>query len=183
MLTNFYAPNDQDKLNKLIEKIDQDMKYILKLFGKSLVENLDLKIYEDRISKLEKDIKKAVDLAIIENENSIENSSDLLYGLNLRGREMDLIEDMYYDLRTIPMEYSDGKYISDLLIRTSDNLSKDGDMIGLKKEIEHLKDHFNMMNLPKDHEEFYVRSAIFQVFRSLDQFIEISNLIDKNLKY
>lgn len=40
-----------------------------------------------------------------------------------------------------------------------------------------------MMNLPKDHEEFYVRSAIFQVFRSLDQFIEISNLIDKNLKY
>ena len=155
------------------------MKYILKLFGKSLVENLDIKIYEDRFSKLE----KAVDLAIIENENQIENSSDLLYGLNLRGREMDLIEDMYYDLRTIPPEYSDGKYISEILITTSDNLSKDGDMIGVKKKIEHLKDHFNMMELPKNHEEFYIRSAIFQVFRSLDQFIEISNPIDKNLKY
>ena len=119
MLTNFYAPNSQDQLNSLVASIDEDMKAILNMFGKSLVENLDVKLYEDKISVLEKDIKKAVDLAVIENDNMIENSREMLYNLHLREREMNLLEDMYYDLKTIPPEYSDGKYISDILIKTS----------------------------------------------------------------
>lgn len=40
-----------------------------------------------------------------------------------------------------------------------------------------------MMKLLKDHEEFAIRSAVFQVFRSLDQFIEISNYINNKPKY
>lgn len=183
MLTNFYAPNSQDQPNSLVASIDEDMKAILNMFGKSLVENLDVKLYEDKISVLEKDIKKAVDLAVIENDNMIENSREMLYNLHLREREMNLLEDMYYDLKTIPPEYSDGKYISDILIKTSENLTEDGDMIKVKKRIDYLKDHFHMMKLPKDHEEFAIRSAVFQVFRSLDQFIEISNYINNKPKY
>ena len=183
MLTNFYAPNSQDQLNSLVASIDEDMKAILNMFGKSLVENLDVKLYEYKISVLEKDIKKAVDLAVIENDNMIENSREMLYNLHLREREMNLLEDMYYDLKTIPAEYSDGKYISDILIKTSENLTEDGDMIKVKKRIDYLKDHFHMMKLPKDHEEFAIRSAVFQVFRSLDQFIEISNYINNKPKY
>ena len=30
MLTNFYAPNSQDELNKIIKNMDEDMKYVLK---------------------------------------------------------------------------------------------------------------------------------------------------------
>lgn len=177
MLTNFYAPTSQDKLNRLIESIDDDMKFILNLFGKSLVENLDVKLYEDKISELEADIDKAIDIAIIENDNLIENSRDLLHDLRLREREMDLLEEMYDDLRTIPPEYSDGKYISDILIQASQNLTDGGEMLKVKDRIDFLKNHFHMMELPDTHEEFAIRSAIFQVFRSLDQFIDISNQI------
>lgn len=183
MLTNFYAPNGQEELNKLIKSIDEDMKYILNLYGKSLVEDLDVKIYEDNISTLEKDVQKAIGLAVIESENLIENSRDLLFDLHLREKEVDLLENMYYDLKTIPPEYSEGKYVSDVLIRTSENLNNGLEMIKLKKRINYLKDHFHMMELPKDHEEFAIRSAIFQVFRSLDQFIEISNYINNKPKY
>lgn len=183
MLTNFYAPNSQDQLNKLVASIDEDMKSILNLFGTSLVENLDVKLYEDKIKSLEEDIKKAIELAAIENDNLIENSREMLYDLHLREREMDLLEDMYYDLKTIPPEYSDGKYISDILIKTSENLTEGGDMIRVKKRIDYLKDHFHMMKLPENHEEFAIRSAVFQVFRSLDQFIEISNYINNKPKY
>lgn len=183
MLTNFYAPNSQDQLNSLVASIDEDMRAILNMFGKSLVENLNVKLYEDKISVLEKDIKKAIDLAVIENDNMIENSREMLYNLHLREREMNLLEDMYYDLKTIPPEYSDGKYISDILIKTSENLTEDGDMIKVKKRIDYLKDHFHMMKLPENHEEFAIRSAVFQVFRSLDQFIEISNYINNKPKY
>lgn len=183
MLTNFYAPNSQDQLNSLVASIDEDMKAILNMFGKSLVENLDVKLYEDKINSLEKDIKKAINLAVIENDNMIENSREMLYDLHLREREVDILEDMYYDLKTIPPEYSDGKYISDILIKASENLTEDGDMIKVKKRIDYLKDHFHMMKLPKDHEEFAIRSAVFQVFRSLDQFIEISNYINNKPKY
>lgn len=177
MLTNFYAPTSQDKLNRLIESIDDDMKFILNLFGKSLVENLDVKLYEDKISELEADIDKAIDIAIIENDNLIENSRDLLHDLRLREREMDLLEEMYDDLRTIPPEYSDGKYISDILIQASKNLTDGEEMMKVKDRIDFLKNHFHMMELPDTHEEFAIRSAIFQVFRSLDQFIDISNQI------
>ena len=151
MLTNFYAPTRQDKLNNLIESIDDDMKFILNLFGESLVQNLDVKLYEDKISELEADIDRAIDIAIIENDNLFENSRDLLFDLRLREREMDLLQEMYDDLRTIPPEYSDGKYISDILIQASQNLTKREDMIKLKERIDFLKNHYHMMKLPDTH--------------------------------
>ncbi|WP_276772747.1 hypothetical protein [Anaerococcus hydrogenalis] len=114
----------------------------------------------------------------MENDNRIENSKNLLVGLNHRERELDLLKDMYYDLKAIPAEYADGKLISDIMIDTANNLSKDGDMVKVKKRIEFLKEHFKIMELPKTHEDFVIRSSIFQVFRSLNQFIDIRNSIN-----
>lgn len=182
MLTNLYAPESQDELKKWIDDIDEDIKDILIFFGDTLVNNLDVKIYEGKIKKLEDYINKALNLAIIENDNRIENSKNLLVWLNHRERELDLLKDMYYDLKAIPVEYADGKLISDIMIDTANNLSKDGDMVKVKKRIEFLKEHFKIMELPKTHEDFVIRSSIFQVFRSLNQFIDISKNINNRAK-
>ena len=183
MLTNFYAPNRQDELNEIIKNIDEDMKYVLKLFGTSLIRNFDVEDYEHKISELEGDIKRAINLAILDSENYIENSNDLLYRLQLRAREIDLLEYMYYDLKTITVEYSDGDYIADLFTKASKYLTEGGNIAKVKKRIEYLKNHFHMMKLPETHEEFAIRSAIFQVFKSLDEFIDISDYINNKLKY
>ena len=177
MLTNLYAPESQDELKKWIEDIDGDIKDILIFFGDTLVNNLDVKIYDGKIKKLEDDINKALNLAIIENDNRIENSKNLLIGLSNREREKDLLMEMYDDLKSIPKEYADGKLISDLMIDTANNLSDNGDMVKVKKRIEFLEEHFHMMELPETHEDFIIRSSIFQVFRSLNQFIDISKTI------
>ncbi|WP_106460472.1 aromatic acid exporter family protein [Anaerococcus sp. Marseille-P3915] len=177
MLTNLYAPESQDELKKWIEDIDGDIKDILIFFGDTLVNNLDVKIYEGKIKKLEDDINKALDLAIIENDNRIENSKNLMIGLSHREREMDLLMEMYDDLKSIPKEFADGKLISDLMIDTANNLSDNGDIIKVKKRIEFLQEHFHMMELPETHEDFIIQSSIFQVFRSLNQFIDISKII------
>ena len=177
MLTNLYAPESQDELKKWIEDIDGDIKDILIFFGDTLVNNLDVKIYEGKIKKLEDDINKSLNLAIIENDNRIENSKNLLIGLSHREREMDILMEMYDDLKSIPKEYTDGKLISDLMIDTANNLSDNGDMVKVKKRIEFLQEHFHMMELPETHEDFIVRSSILQVFRSLNQFIDISKTI------
>ncbi|WP_297690109.1 aromatic acid exporter family protein [uncultured Anaerococcus sp.] len=177
MLTNLYAPESQDELKKWIEYIDGDIKGILIFFGDTLVNNLDVKIYEGKIKKLEDDINKALNLAIIENDNRIENSKNLLIGLSHREREMDLLMEMYDDLKSIPKEFADGKLISDLMIDTANNLSDNGDMVKVKKRIEFLEEHFHMMELPETHEDFIIQSSIFQVFRSLNQFIDISKII------
>lgn len=181
MLTNLYAPKSISKLKILIKNIDDDMRFILNLFGHSLVKNLDVKEYEDRIKRLDKNIDKAIEIAARENDNLIENSGEILHIIRLREREMDLLEEMYYDLLTIPPEYKEGKYVSKILIKTAENLSSQGDMESVKEEIEYLKEHFTMMKLPEDHKEFAIRSAVFQVFRSLNQFIEISTYISKKL--
>ena len=177
MLTNLYAPESQGELKKWIEDIDGDIKDILIFFGDTLVNNLDVKFYEGKINKLEDDINKALNLAIIENDNRIENSKNLLIGLSHREREMDILMEMYDDLKSIPKEYTDGKLISDLMIDTANNLSDNGDMVKVKKRIEFLQEHFHMMELPETHEDFIIRSSIFQVFRSLNQFIDISKII------
>ena len=177
MLTNLYAPESQDELKKWIEDIDEDIKDILIFFGDTLVNNLDVKIYEGKIKKFEDDINKALNLAIIENDNRIENSKNLLIGLSHREREKELLMEMYDDLKSIPKEYTDGKLISDLMIDTANNLSDNGDMVKVKKRIEFLQEHFHMMELPETHEDFVIRSSIFQVFRSLNQFIDISKTI------
>ncbi|MDU2583479.1 MAG: aromatic acid exporter family protein [Anaerococcus hydrogenalis] len=178
MLTNLYAPESQDKLIDWIEEIDSDIKDILKFFGHTLVKHLDVEVYEGKIKKLEDDIAKALDLAIIEKDNRIENSKNLLIGLNYRQREMDLLKDMYNDLKEIPVEFADEKLISDIMIDTANNLTENGDMVMVKKRIEFLKEHFNMMNLPQTHEDFVIQSSVFQVFRSLNQFIDISKNIN-----
>lgn len=98
--------------------------------------------------------------------------------LNHREREMNLLMEMYHDLKAIPAEYSDGKLISDIMIDTANNLTKDGDMVKVKNRIEFLKGHFKMIKLPETHEDFVIRSSIFQVFRSLNQFIDIRNSIN-----
>ena len=177
MLTNLYAPESQGELKKWIEDIDGDIKDILIFFGDTLVNNLDVKIYEGKIKKLEDDINKALNLAIIENDNRIENSKNLMIGLSHREREMDLLMEMYDDLKSIPKEFADGKLISDLMIDTANNLSDNGDIIKVKKRIEFLQEHFHMMELPETHEDFIIQSSIFQVFRSLNQFIDISKVI------
>lgn len=177
MLTNLYAPESKDELKKWIDDIDEDIKDILIFFGDTLVNNLDVKIYDGKIKKLEDDINKALNLAIIENDNRIENSKNLLINLSHREREKDLLMEMYDDLKSIPKEYADGKLISDLMIDTAYNLSDNGDMVKVKKKIEFLQEHFHMMELPETHEDFIIRSLIFQVFRSLNQFIDISKII------
>lgn len=181
MLTNLYAPESQDKLKDWIEDIDGDIKDILNFYGDILVNHLDVEIYEGKIKKLEDDIGKALDLAVIEKDNRIENSKNLLIGLNQREREMDLLKEMFDDLKAIPAEYDDGQLISDIIIDTANNLTVDGDMVKVKKRIDFLKKHFYMMDLPESHEEFVIRSAILQVFRSLNQFIDIRKNINSEV--
>lgn len=181
MLTNLYAPESQDKLIDWIEDIDGDIKDILNFYGDILVNHLDVEIYEGKIKKLEDDIGKALDLAVIEKDNRIENSKNLLIGLNQREREMDLLKEMFDDLKAIPVEYDDGQLISDIIIDTANNLTVDGDMVKVKKRIDFLKKHFYMMDLPESHEEFVIRSAILQVFRSLSQFINIRKNINSEV--
>lgn len=178
MLTNIYAPKKRDELNELIAKIDEDMKFVLNLFGESMVQNLDVKEHEDKIGKLEKEIKRAIILATADSENFIENSNDILYDMRLRERELSLLKDMYKDIKIIPPEYSDGNYISDILIKASENLTGGENIKKVKDRIEYLKEHYYMMKLPETHEDFAIRSAIFQVFRSLDEFVDISNYIN-----
>lgn len=179
MLTNIYAPESQDELKDWIDDIDEDIKDVLNFFGNTLVNHLDVEIYEDKITKIEEDIDKAIDLAIIENNNRIENSKHILRELNHREMEMDILKEMYEDLKEIPTEYDDGKLISDIIIDTAEKIGQADEMIKVKERIEYLKKHFKMMDLPETHEDFAIRSTIFQVFRSLNQFIDIAMTLRK----
>lgn len=177
MLTNFYAPNEEKRLQALIEKVDEEMKDILNLFARSLTEDLDVQEYDHLFKELEDNLEKAVKLAVLEDENMNQDSSLVLYGLNIRRQEMDLLREMYEDLSEIPPSYANGLQMSYMLKTTSTQLTEEGAIHAVQKRIYYLKENAEKLPLPKTAEEFVIRSAIYQVFKNLDRFTKLNAYI------
>lgn len=177
MATNFYAPSKQKKLEELIGQVDEKMKDILNLFSRALTEDLDVQLYTDLFKDLDQDLEEAILLAVIEDENMIQDSSMQLYDLHLREREANLLKIIYEDLASIPPSYVEGIHMSEMLRTTSTQLTEKGAMMEVKRRMNYLKDHIEVLDLPKTHEEFKIRAAVYHAFRALDQLVEISNYI------
>ncbi len=182
MLTNFYAPNEEKNLKALIVEIDEEMKAILNLFARSLTEDLDVQEYENLFKQLEDNLEKAIKLAVTEDENMNQDSSLILYDLNLRRQELDLLKEMYEDLSEIPPSYAKGLQMSYMLKTTSTQLTEEGAIHAVQERINYLKKNADKLDLPKTAEEFVIRSAIYQVFKNLDRFTKLNAYItDKSM--
>ena len=177
MLTNFYAPNEEKHLKALIVEIDEEMKAILNLFARSLTEVLDVQEYEHLFKQLEDNLEKAIKLAVTEDENMNQDSSLILYDLNLRRQELDLLKEMYEDLSEIPPSYAKGLQMSYMLKTTSTQLTEEGAIHAVQERINYLKKNADKLDLPKTAEEFVIRSAIYQVFKNLDRFTKLNAYI------
>lgn len=177
MLTNFYAPNEEKHLKALIVEIDEEMKAILNLFARSLTEDLDVQEYENLFKQLEDNLEKAIKLAVTEDENMNQDSSLILYDLNLRRQELDLLKEMYEDLSEIPPSYAKGLQMSYMLKTTSTQLTEEGAIHAVQERINYLKKNADKLDLPKTAEEFVIRSAIYQVFKNLDRFTKLNAYI------
>lgn len=177
MLTNFYAPNEEKHLKALIVEIDEEMKAILNLFARSLTEDLDVQEYENLFKQLDDNLKKAIKLAVTEDENMNQDSSLILYDLNLRRQELDLLKEMYEDLSEIPPSYAKGLQMSYMLKTTSTQLTEEGAIHAVQERINYLKKNADKLDLPKTAEEFVIRSAIYQVFKNLDRFTKLNAYI------
>ena len=177
MLTNFYAPNEEKHLKALIVEIDEEMKAILNLFARSLTEDLDVQEYENLFKQLEDNLEKAIKLAVTEDENMNQDSSLILYDLNLRRQEVDLLKEMYEDLSEIPPSYAKGLQMSYMLKTTSTQLTEEGAIHAVQERINYLKENADKLDLPKTAEEFIIRSAIYQVFKNLDRFTKLNAYI------
>lgn len=177
MLTNFYAPNEEKHLKALIVEIDEEMKAILNLFARSLTEDLDVQEYENLFRQLEDNLEKAIKLAVTEDENMNQDSSLILYDLNLRRQELDLLKEMYEDLSEIPPSYAKGLQMSYMLKTTSTQLTEEGAIHAVQERINYLKKNADKLDLPKTAEEFIIRSAIYQVFKNLDRFTKLNAYI------
>lgn len=177
MLTNFYAPNEEKHLKALIVEIDEEMKAILNLFARSLTEDLDVQEYENLFKQLDDNLEKAIKLAVTEDENMNQDSSLILYDLNLRRQELDLLKEMYEDLSEIPPSYAKGLQMSYMLKTTSTQLTEEGAIHAVQERINYLKKNADKLDLPKTAEEFVIRSAIYQVFKNLDRFTKLNAYI------
>lgn len=177
MLTNFYAPNEEKHLKALIIEIDEEMKAILNLFARSLTEDLDVQEYENLFKQLDDNLEKAIKLAVTEDENMNQDSSLILYDLNLRRQELDLLKEMYEDLSEIPPSYAKGLQMSYMLKTTSTQLTEEGAIHAVQERINYLKKNADKLDLPKTAEEFVIRSAIYQVFKNLDRFTKLNAYI------
>lgn len=176
-LTNLYAPNSLDGLRNLVQEIDQDMANLLDLCGQSLKTNLDLEDFRIRLVNIEDKIDLALKIGAVESGNLIQDSNNILYGVKLRDRQYTLLVEIFDDLNSIDPTFSEGTYVSDLLIDTATRLRANNDMDAIKRQIIDLKANYDKQDLPKSHEDFTIRSYVYQVFRTLEEFVDINKII------
>lgn len=176
-LTNLYAPNSLNSLRDLVEEIDRDMAYLLDLCGRSLKTNMDLEDFKTRLFNLEKKINLALKMGATETGNLIHDSDSIFYGIKLRDRQYAILKEIFDDLNSIDPAFSEGTIVSDLLIDAGARISTNNDLDQVKRNILDFRADLKNVDLPKSHEDFAIRASIFQVFSSLEEFVDISKLI------
>lgn len=177
LLTNFYAPSSQKDLKKLVKSIDSQMKFLLKLFGTSLKSDLDISRHEDKLASLDSDIEKALKMAKTDEANMVSPNPRLAYDIELRKKELRLIKNIYSDLKVIPPEYSESTLVGNILIEAADKMDKPHQIDIVASKIDYVKDHMETMPLPQNHLDFKIRATVFEVFRTIEEFVDISDYI------
>lgn len=174
ILTNIYAPSERKRLNKLIKDIDEQMKFILNLFGRVLTEELNIRFYDQHFERLKLNIEEAIKIASIERDNIVIGSLEILLKLKLRNDQAFILSDMYNNILDIPPEFKEGNIMSHVLKTTSIQLTEYDAIKEIRKNIKSIKENMENLSFSEDYDTLIIRSALMQIIKDLDRFTEIS---------
>ncbi|MCB2293864.1 aromatic acid exporter family protein [Clostridium algoriphilum] len=174
MVFNLYTASFEENFEKNKKDIEEQYKLILSDMAVSLVTQA-VPIYEQKlILSVEELIKSSKLMAQIINNNHLFRSNNYYVSyIDMRLIQLDAIKRMKRHFSRVYMTYEQTKLLSDFTNDVAINIHEDNDCIELINKITSLRKYYEMMELPKNRDEFENRALLFQFLNDLEDFLII----------
>lgn len=173
LLMNWYMPSVEKDLEKIQKGIEDNYKKIFQQFSTYLRagdNNWDGKEITETATLL----KKGKDVALYNVENHLLRYNDQYYHyFKMREKQFDIIERMMPLISSLDNTVVQGEKIADFLEELSKEVGPRMAAINFLERLYELQDQFKEMELPKDREEFEIRSSLFSFVKEIEQYLVI----------
>lgn len=173
LLMNSYMPSVEKELQKIQIDIEGNYKNIFQQFsiflregdnnwdGKEITETADL-------------LKRGKDVALQNIENHLLRYDDQYYHyFKMREKQFDIIERMMPLISSLDNTVVQGKTIAEYLDKLSEQVGPKEGSVDFLERLYELQHQFKEMDLPKNREEFEIRSSLFSFIKEMEQYLII----------
>lgn len=174
LLLNLWMPSYLSELEESKAKIDDKLRYILKVISSKLSGEESVEKLKELLSDLEKQLLDSKQKALNEYDNQLFNKEDYIVRyLEMRQIQVNILERMLYSLQNITLEISQAYILGELFKETAEQLDEKNTGLALLEKIGMLYRDFRRSELPQTREEFENRAILFQLLHEIEAFIEI----------
>ena len=183
MIFNLYTISLDEEFEKNKEKIEELYRLILSDMSVSLVTQA-VPIYDREVLlNAEQLIRSSKIIAQKISNNSIfKNDNYYVSYIDMRMVQLDTIKRMKKHFSRFYMKYEQTILLSEFTNNVAINIHEDNDCIELIKKLVLLRKDYEMMDLPKNRDEFENRALLFQFLNDLEDFLTIKKEFKENLK-
>lgn len=177
LLANFWIPSHDKKLETSVVEIEKQMKLILFMLEKRLLEGVK---NNERIKKELKDLCRLTneleDLAFIEYENrAFTDNADNYYikYAQMRNRQYETLNGITDSLVNIIPNTDENKMLASIFGETAEQLDETNTGLELLIHIGDLYRIFRDSPLPKTRKEFESRAILYNILNEFEKFLEL----------
>ena len=174
MIFNLYTESLEESFEKNKEHIEEQYRLILKDMAASLITQA-VPIYEHEVLlNVEELIEDTKHIAQIINNNHLFKSNSYYVGyVDMRMIQLDAIKRMKRHFSRVYMTYEQTRILAEFTSDVAINIHEDNDCIQLINKLDLLRKYYEMMELPKNRNEFENRALLFQFLNDLEDFLII----------
>lgn len=174
MLFNLYTVSLEDKFGENREKIEEQYRLILSNMAISLVTQ-SVSIYEQKILLEVEELIKSTRVIgqSISNNHIFKKYNYYISYIDMRIAQLEAIKRMERHFFRFDMTYEQTRILSEFTNNVAINIREDNDCVDLINKITELRSEYQMMELPKNRNEFENRAILFQFLNDLEDFLII----------
>lgn len=173
LIINMYMPNVEKELSIMQNQIEENFKEIFFQFSVYLKEgdnNWDGK----EITATAELLKRGKDIALQNIRNHLLRYDDQYYHyFKMREKQFELLERMLSIVSSLDHSVIQSKKIAHFLEELSNAVTPGESTVDFLERLDELKQEFKQMDLPKDRNEFEIRSALQAFVKEIEQYLMI----------
>ena len=181
MLFNLYSASLEGDFKENKGKIEEQYRLILADMAVSLVTQ-SVPIYEKEVLLNVEELIKNTKLIVqrINNNHLFKINNYYVSYIDMRAIQLDAIKRMKRHFARADMTYEQTRILSEFTSDVAINIHEDNDCIELIDKLTLLRKEYEMMDLPKDRNEFENRALLFQFLNDLEDFLIIKKEFKAN---
>lgn len=174
MIFNLYTISLDEEFEKNKEKIEEIYRLILSDMSVSLVTQA-VPIYDRQVLLNAEELIKSSKIIAqkISNNYIFKNDNYYVSYIDMRMAQLDTIKRMKKHFSRFYMKYEQTILLSEFTNNVAINIHEDNDCIELINKLALLRKEYEMMELPKNRDEFENRALLFQFLNDLEDFLII----------